>query len=288
MRLPVSHVPALAALVFLSGCLGHGQPGEDIARTRPVQGPAADYPMVLGEPYTIDATVHRPEDRLNYDAVGRAALGTAGGTGVTLAHKTLPLPSYVEVVALDTGRTILARVERRGPMTNARLIELSPGAASQLGILADGAPVRVRRLNPPEPERALLRAGQPAPARMDTPPPLLAVLLRRLGEPAAPAAPAQSAVPPAISPATAKPVPGPAAAPPQAPVTRGAFVVQVAALSSRERAETIAHALTAKVEPAGALFRIRIGPFATRAQASAALAKADAAGYSEARIQRLP
>src|SRR3546814_10508243 len=49
-------------------------------------------------------------------------------------HKTLPLPSYVEVTALDTGRTILVRVNDRGPMVTDRLIGLSRGAAEQLGI----------------------------------------------------------------------------------------------------------------------------------------------------------
>lgn len=304
MRLPVSQVLALTALVFLSGCLGTGERSEDIAGTRPVMGPAADYPMVLGDPFTIGSTVWRPEDRLNFDEVGRAALGNAGGKAVTLAHKTLPLPSYVEVVALDSGRTILARVERRGPMSNERLIELSPGAAAQLGILADGAPVRVRRLNPPEPERALLRVGQPAPERMETPKPLLAVLLRRLADPVAPVGPPTplilpqpkpSATPAAPGSSTPSPLaPSPAVRPPSRPQAAavapppapGAFVVQVAALSSRQRAETIANALGGQVEPAGALFRIRIGPFVTRAQATAALAKVAAAGYSEARIQR--
>lgn len=298
MRLPASHVLALTALVFLTGCKTRGGSDGELASAGAPFGPAADYPIVLGEPYTVGTTVWRPEDRLNYDEVGRAALGTAGGAGVTVAHKTLPLPSYVEVVALDSGRTILARVERRGPMNNSRLVELSPGAARELGILNDGAPVRVRRLNPPEAERAFLRAGQTAPARMDTPKPLLDVLLRRLSGPGTLAAetppPARTTRPAAMKPArspAAKPSAATAAtAPPASTVPRVSegFVVQVAALSARDRAEEIARALGGQVEPAGRLFRVRIGPFASTAKAAPALAKARAAGYSEARIQRLP
>src|SRR3546814_13875405 len=82
-------------------------------------------------------------------------------------HKTLPLPSYVEVTALDTGRTILVRVNDRGPMVTDRLIGLSRGAAEQLGIADGVTAVRVRRTNPPAAERRLLRAGEPVRERID-------------------------------------------------------------------------------------------------------------------------
>src|SRR3546814_10196370 len=69
--------------------------------------------------------------------------------GITAAHKTLPLPSYVEVTSLQTGRTILVRVNDRGPFARGRIIDLSKGAAEQLGIRAAGtAPVRVRVVDP--------------------------------------------------------------------------------------------------------------------------------------------
>lgn len=140
-------------------------------------GPAADYPMVLGAPFTVDGEVYTPADTLNYDRVGYAALDQ--GAGVTAASKTLPMPSYIEVTSLDTGKTILVRVERRGPMTGARLVALSPAAAAQLGAV-DGTPIRVRRVNPPEAERAELRAGRPATERMETPKSLVEVLRRKL------------------------------------------------------------------------------------------------------------
>lgn len=144
----------------------------------PPTGPAADYPIVLGAPYLIDGETFTPADTMNYDRVGYIAADGDGG-GVTGAHKTLPLPSYVEVTSLDTGRTILVRLEHRGPMTTDRLLALSPGALAQLGAI-DGAPIRMRRVNPPEEHRAMLRQGEEAPLRMDTPASLVEVLKRRL------------------------------------------------------------------------------------------------------------
>ena len=144
-------------------------------------GPSADYPIVIGDLFTIDGVTYTPLDTMNYDQVGYVTVDTAGTQGITGAHRTLPLPSYVEVTALDTGRTILVRLERRGPMTNERLLALSADALGQLGA-DEGAPIRVRRVNPPEEHRAELRAGREAPLRMDTPQGLLEVLKRRLPE----------------------------------------------------------------------------------------------------------
>ena len=142
-------------------------------------GPAADYPIVLGEPYMIDGETFTPVDTMNYDRVGYIAADEDGSGGVTGAHKTLPLPSYVEVTSLETGRTILVRLERRGPMTTDRLLALSRGALAQLGA-SEGTPIRMRRVNPPEEHRAMLRQGEEAPLRMDTPASLVEVLKRRL------------------------------------------------------------------------------------------------------------
>jgi rare lipoprotein A len=295
MRLPVNHAAPLALLALLSACGGGAL--ADSAPALATTGPAADYPMVIGAPFTIDGVTHTPNDRLNYDAVGYAATGSDGGTAVSAAHRTMPMPSYLEVTALDTGKTVLVRVERRGPMTNALLVELSPGAASQLGVAGKPrAPVRVRRVNPPESERALLRTGQPAPARMDTPKSLLAVLTRKLEAqdggpiPVAVASPVPTPVPAPVPTtpgrATRRPpvaTPSPAAV--VAPVS-GKWSVQVAAFSTRERAAVAATKLGGQVSQAGRLWRVQFGPFATQAEAQAALAKAKAAGYSDARIQR--
>jgi len=247
MRFPVNHALPLAALILLGAAGGAGaadrrQPPPNV----PVTGPAADYPVVVGEPFTIGSTVWTPVDQLNYDAVGTAIAGE--GVGVSGAHKTLPLPCYVEVTALDSGRTILVRLERRGPMTNDALVELSPDAIAQLGLPAGGrGSVRVRRVNPPEQERALLRRGGRAPDRMETPEGLLKVLRRKLvdqspllpppstppippslpvGEAASPLKPAPaktaSAKPaPAKQPTAKPPVAAPSVQPPKRPAPAG-------------------------------------------------------------------
>ncbi|HEY6870321.1 MAG TPA: SPOR domain-containing protein, partial [Novosphingobium sp.] len=262
----------------------------------------------------------------------------------TIAHRTMPLPSYAEVTSLRTGRTILVRVERRGPPAGNATIALSPAAAAQLGTGETRTPIRIRRVNPPEPERAALRAGQPAPLRMDTPMSLVGVLMHKLEPGAAPVAPsAEPAAPASTAPVTAKhpavmpsqlkpetpaaarPSPAPVAAPQAAPhpavakpaapanasparaapkptasgqagakpagpagptaPTKGDTVVQVGAYASRASADKVAARVGGTVSAVGKLFRVRIGGLATPQAASAALAKARAAGYSDARIQ---
>ncbi len=190
----VPGVIALGLVAALGACAGGSS--DDLPLAPPANGPAADYPITIGDPYTVDGVTYAPQDVWNYDEVGSAALDTAGGTSISASHHTLPLPSYVEVTSLDSGKTILVRVERRGPMDGTQVIALSPAAADQLGIAA-GAPVRVRRVNPPEPERAALRAGERAPFRMDTPMSLVSVLRLKLPKDAN-AAPV-SAEPPAAA-----------------------------------------------------------------------------------------
>lgn len=66
----------------------------------------------------------------------------------TAAHKTLPIPSYARVTNLDNGRSVIVRVNDRGPFHDDRLIDLSYGAAVKLGYMEQGtAPVEVEVLN---------------------------------------------------------------------------------------------------------------------------------------------
>lgn len=317
MRLPGERFLALGLISALVACTGGGEGISPALAASPVQGPAADYPIVVGEPYTVSGVVYTPADTLNYDQVGSIVFDTEGGSGVTGAHHTLPLPSYVEVTSLESGRTILVRLERRGPMDSNALIALSPGAVEQLGVNAS-TPVRVRRVNPPEQERAKLRAGDRAAERMATPMSLVEVLKRKLPasvtppvppaapqtKPAADAKPAQPAVAsqpepvpepkpapepeakpePAIAPEPA-PRPQVDAAKPAAPAAGKGFMVQAGAFSSEANAQRAAKALGGQVSKAGSFHLVRTGPFASRAEAQASLAKVRAAGYSDARIQ---
>ncbi len=326
MRLPDEKLRgALALTVALAvgscGVLATG-PQADLARPdataiaqSAVSGPAADFPVVLGDPYKIDGFEYTPADTWNYDEVGYAT--SEPGESVTASHKTLPLPSYIEVTSLENGKTILVRVERRGPLTNARLVGLSAQAQAILEA-EEGTAVRVRRVNPPESQRAPLRQGQAAPGRLDTPMSLVAVLKRKLPKAGAasltdkaesPANAPAGEIPKAKSPritvekvlGTDNPV---VAEPPEintvamvdtdqlpksdpAPkdnIAAGAFVVQAAAFSSKENAKKAARILNGFVDPKGKFFRVRIGPYTSRGQADAALAKARAAGYKDARV----
>jgi rare lipoprotein A len=83
------------------------------------------------------------------------------------------------------------------------------------------------------------------------------------------------------------PKPAPKPAPAAARQPAGLFV-QVGAFSTRQRAETVARAAGGGVTAAGSLWRVRSGPFATQAEADAALAKARRSGYADARILRAP
>ena len=142
--------------------------------------PVSDFPVKIGRPYTIRGITYTPAAAPAFDEVGFAGWygnesgdRTANGEkfsakAVTGAHTTLPLPSYVEVTSLETGRTILVRINDRGPFARGRIVDLSRGAADLLGIRAVGtAAVRVRRVDPPERDRTRLRDGKPAAPRPD-------------------------------------------------------------------------------------------------------------------------
>jgi rare lipoprotein A len=68
---------------------------------------------------------------------------------MTAAHKTLPLPTYVQVTNLNNGAKVIVKVNDRGPFLRNRLIDLSYAAAAKLGMLDTGtAPVEVRAIDP--------------------------------------------------------------------------------------------------------------------------------------------
>lgn len=173
--------PALLLLPLLAGCA--------TTRYRPV----SDTPVRIGKPYQVRGVTYVPAEDMSYDKLGYASWYgeesgrmTANGErfrhgSVAAAHTTLPLPSYVEVTSLDTGRTILVRINDRGPFIAGRIVDLSPAAADLLGIRRQGiAPVRVRRVDPPERDRKRLRDGGAASPRPNVPEATLATWRTRL------------------------------------------------------------------------------------------------------------
>lgn len=116
----------------------------------------------LGDPYLANGKWYVPVNDRSYDRTGLASWygdffhgrQTANGeiydmNALTGAHPTLPLPTYVSVTNLSNSRTVVVRINDRGPYHDDRIIDLSHKAAQVLGFYGRGtAPVRVRYLGP--------------------------------------------------------------------------------------------------------------------------------------------
>jgi peptidoglycan lytic transglycosylase len=84
--------------------------------------------------------------------------------GMTAAHKTLPLPCYARVTNLRNGRSVVVRINDRGPFVANRLIDLSYTAATKLDMIREGTTlVEVRALTPTVPDELTRTAAQPPP-----------------------------------------------------------------------------------------------------------------------------
>ena len=169
MKFSVS-VLLLISLGFLSACSGGGSAGQRAHRN----DGAPPSVVKVGDPYTVMGKTYTPKVQLDYDEVGMASWYgpgfhgkyTANGErfdskGLTAAHATLPLPSMVRVTDLLTGKSIIARVNDRGPFSDKRIIDLSEGSARALGVKGRGiAQVRVQFL-PEETEQYLASISTP-------------------------------------------------------------------------------------------------------------------------------
>lgn len=125
--------------------------------------------MKIGKPYQIYGKWYKPSYESDYDEVGTASWYGPGFHGnytasgerfdknsLTAAHTTLPMPSMVRVTNLDNNRSVIVRINDRGPFAENRIIDLSRKAAEELGMLKTGtAKVRVQYLQA-ETERYLV------------------------------------------------------------------------------------------------------------------------------------
>jgi len=119
-----------------------------------------------------------PDALAQYDEVTYASAGA--GYGVSIGNARLPVPSFVELTNLNSGKTILAVVSA-SIAPGRELATLSPQAMALLGSdISQSLPVRVRRINPSEQEKAALLGGQKVGDRLDTPAILLTALRRKL------------------------------------------------------------------------------------------------------------
>ena len=176
---------------------------------------------------------------------------------MTAAHPTLPLPSYVRVTNLQNGRSVVVRVNDRGPFVDNRLIDLSYTAAYKLDILRGVTPVEVERLFPDDASSSVVQV-----VRVEEP--LIEEAKRLepvpLAEPPKPVEPAKPAVP-------VRPVePVRIAAKPAGAAT----YLQVGAFASAAMADDLVARLAqrlgtaaqgARSELIGGLFKVRVGPF---------------------------
>ena len=153
-----------------------GAPWWDVDVSRiPDAVPMPHYGKYKASPYSVLGKTYYPmSDARRYHATGTASWygtkfhgqATANGEaydlyGMTAAHKTLPLPSYVRVTNLDNGKTVILRVNDRGPFYSDRIIDLSFAAAKKLGYAESGtARVQVDGIDPQE---WWAQQGQPVP-----------------------------------------------------------------------------------------------------------------------------
>ena len=287
---------ALGLALLVAACAS--QPKPQVATPKPLPQPSkpAVPGVKIGNPYEVFGVRYVPEDDRTYDRQGIAswygptfhAKATANGEiynqeDVTAAHKTLPLPSWVEVHNLDNGRKLVVRINDRGPFVDGRIIDLSRRSAEILGVDRPGlARVRVKRVFP-EGDWAREVGPQLPPVRLASAAvPVVA---------APPQAPANDFIAEPMAPAptvVAVELP-PAPTVPNAPaIGAGARFIQVAALSDEGRARALASVLSdfgpaaAQAAPGG-LWRVRIGPVSD-AQAGNLLFDVQAAGYRDARL----
>ncbi|ALJ35332.1 septal ring lytic transglycosylase RlpA family protein [Azospirillum brasilense] len=270
----------------------------------------------VGKPYQVNGVWYYPAEDYSYSETGIASWYgpgfhqkvTANGevydqNELTAAHKTLPMPSLVRVTNLDNGRSLVVRINDRGPYANGRIIDMSRRGAQLLGFEGNGtAKVRVQILA--EESRAVAaaaRQGTPAPmlAELDGPPPKAAprssVEVNGAAR-ATPAAVTRAPVPPPTTVAgdmvDGRFVPAPVVA--ELPVKPYEQIyVQVGAFGSpdnvtRVRARLASLGQQAQVTQTVAgrqrLQRVRVGPLASVDSADAVLNQILQAGLTDAKI----
>src|SRR5437016_2373438 len=229
-------LPVIVALgLALTGCASSGPKFSGGHHPRHPPG----QPVYRVEPYQVKGVWYTPRADYSYDETGLASWYGPGFdqqltadneiydmNQLSAAHKTLPLPSVVQVTNLQNGRSLRLRVNDRGPFVDGRIIDLSRRAAQLLGFETIGtAPVRVRILR----EESIQVAE--AAKRGGTGQVMLAQIPQSASEPTAaprgemrPLAPIAAAGPPSLSAAEVIGAPPPPAAssPEPAPMPRPA------------------------------------------------------------------
>ncbi|MBC6439368.1 MAG: septal ring lytic transglycosylase RlpA family protein [Rhodospirillales bacterium] len=254
----------------LAGCTKTNVPATVLKETTPPQ-PTGNYKV--GNPYEINGVWYYPEEDPFYDEVGIASWygkpfhGRTAASGeiydmneLTAAHKTLPMPVYVRVTNLENDRSLVLRVNDRGPFVEGRIIDVSRRAAQLLDFEAAGITrVRVQVIDP-ETQQTYAEMGQEPPpkdgflAATETIPPTEVIHIEEK--------------------------------------VSGDVFVQVGAYANADNAFVVSNALTELGEVQidrvivddTVLYRVRIGPYATGDAAELTRREVAFLGYPEAII----
>lgn len=276
-----------------------------LAACTATRGPiATPHPVYkIGEPYQIDGVWYYPAEDWTYNETGIASWYgepfhgryTANGevfdaNALTAAHRTLPMPSVVQVTNLENGRSIEVRVNDRGPFARGRIIDLSRRSAQLLGFEAQGtAKVRVKILVPESIQVASLAGRVGAEAALVAAAPKAApvdkVAAEPLPTPAGVVMAANQLPPTRPTPAPPREVAASAPALPDrvmvVPVKPTQIYIQAGAFISMDRAwrlkaqlDKLGPVSIANAKVSGmVVYRVRLGPVPSVEQADALLNK---------------
>lgn len=266
---------------------------------------------VVGDPYRLGGVWSYPKEDFTLTETGLAEvllaplLGgqTANGEilsahGLTAAHRSLQLPAIIRVTNLENGRSMLLRVNDRGPEKRGRILGVSPRAAVLLGMVP-GQATRIALEVDAERSRAAmlgLSGSEPAPIAIAAAP-RAAVMREDLAPlPGTREAPRREVQPlPSAgaglesAPQTRRAIEALPAAVTQGPARPGMLMVEVGQFFRADAAQALAARLPgARISQQGrgrnAVFRVSLGPFADVAAADLALERTLAAGVSGSRI----
>lgn len=181
MRLNKVDVLFCLFVLALTGCASNKVDLSDspYSQAAAIKGQGGSYKV--GSPYQIDGKWYYPKEDYGYSEVGIASWygsdfhnkKTANGekydmNTLTAAHRTLPLPSIVRVTNLENGRSLVLRVNDRGPYAKNRIIDVSKRAAQLLGFQTQGtAKVRVDLLEDESKELKAALLNEPMPTRYE-------------------------------------------------------------------------------------------------------------------------
>lgn len=270
---------------------------KEIAR----EAPAGEGVYKVGQPYQINGIWYTPAEDPAYNKTGIASWygrpfhgqRTANGeiydmNTLTAAHKTLPMPSYVRVTNLENGRSLILRLNDRGPFVNGRIIDVSYRAAQLLGFSEKGtARIEVQAVDGPSENLIAARAANPGGGlEIDVaaaPRPQVAVddLPPPAGVDVAPVEGFQPTLGLGIEPGVMLFE----VAPTDMYVQAGAFAIYESANKLRSELEYLGQVAISSINIGGRqLYRVRIGPIASVARADATLAVVIDQGHAEARI----